>query len=45
MDGLEVLRRIKTDEATKMPPVVMMTASLENGDLAESYKLGRIVTL
>jgi CheY-like chemotaxis protein len=35
MDGLEVLRRIKTDEATKMPPV-MMTSSLENGDLAKS---------
>jgi two-component system, response regulator len=40
MDGLEVLRRIKTDEATKMTPVVMLTSSLENGDLAESYKLG-----
>ena len=40
MDGLEVLRRIKTDEATKMTPVVMLTSSLEDGDLAESYKLG-----
>jgi two-component system, response regulator len=39
MDGLEVLRRIKTDEAIKMTPVVMLTSSLENGDLAESYKL------
>ena len=40
VDGLEVLRRIKTDETTKMIPVVMLTSSLENGDLAESYKLG-----
>ena len=40
VDGLEVLRRIKTDETTKMIPVVMLTSSLENGDIAESYKLG-----
>ena len=40
VDGLEVLRRIKTDEATMMTPVVMLTSSLENGDLIKSYKLG-----
>jgi two-component system, response regulator len=40
MDGLEILRRIKTDEATKMIPVVMLSSSLEDDDIAESYKLG-----
>ncbi len=40
MDGLEVLRRIKTNKATMMTPVVMLTSSLHYSDLAESYKLG-----
>jgi two-component system, response regulator len=40
VDGLEVLRRIKTDEATKITPVVMLTSSLEDSELAESYRLG-----
>jgi two-component system, response regulator len=40
VDGLEVLRRIKSDETTKSTPVVMLTSSMENDDLAESYRLG-----
>jgi len=40
LGGLEVLRRIKSDERTKMIPVVMMTSSKEKKDIVESYKLG-----
>ncbi len=40
IDGLEVLRRLKTDERTQSIPVVVMTSSAEDSDLAESYKLG-----
>ena len=40
IDGLEVLRRIKADERTKMIPVVVLTSSREEPDLMESYKLG-----
>jgi CheY-like chemotaxis protein len=40
MDGLEVLRTIKKDEKLKTIPVVMLTSSREEPDLAESYKLG-----
>ena len=40
VDGLEVLRRVKTDERTKMIPVVVMTSSKEDRDMVESYKLG-----
>jgi two-component system response regulator len=40
MDGLEVLRRIKSDPRTKTIPVVVMTSSKEQADLADSYKLG-----
>jgi two-component system, response regulator len=40
MDGLEVLRTIKGDPALKMLPVVMLTSSREDSDLAESYRLG-----
>ncbi|MGZ3884766.1 MAG: response regulator, partial [Bacteroidia bacterium] len=38
--GLEVLRRIKTDERTKPIPVVVMTSSAEERDIIESYELG-----
>jgi two-component system, response regulator len=38
--GIEVLRRIKTDEQTCMTPVVVMTSSNEERDIVESYKLG-----
>lgn len=40
VDGLEVLKRIKSDPRTRAIPVVMMTSSKEEGDLVESYKLG-----
>jgi CheY-like chemotaxis protein len=40
VDGLEVLRQIKSDERTKMIPVVVLTSSKEERDLVESYKLG-----
>lgn len=40
VDGLEVLRRIKSDERTKLIPVVVLTSSKEESDLVESYKLG-----
>ena len=40
VDGIEVLRRIKADEHTRIIPVVMVTSSAEGRDVAESYKLG-----
>jgi len=40
IDGLEVLKRLKADERTKMIPVVMLTSSREQNDLVESYRLG-----
>src|SRR5271157_1207723 len=40
IDGLEVLRRIKSDDRTKVIPVVVLTSSNEERDLVESYKLG-----
>ncbi|HYM50697.1 MAG TPA: response regulator [Candidatus Limnocylindrales bacterium] len=40
IDGLEVLRRIKSDERTRTIPVVMLTSSREERDLVESYRLG-----
>ncbi|HEX7901737.1 MAG TPA: response regulator [Planctomycetota bacterium] len=40
IDGLEVLKRIKSDERTRMTPVVVMTSSREERDIVESYKLG-----
>ena len=40
VDGLEVLRRIKTDARTKRIPVVVMTSSREEHDVIESYDLG-----
>lgn len=40
VDGLEVLRRIKSDERTKMTPVAVLTSSKEDRDIVESYKLG-----
>lgn len=40
VDGLEVLRLLKQDEALKMIPVVMLTSSKEEQDLVASYKLG-----
>ncbi len=40
MDGLEVLQRIRSDERTKLLPVVVLTTSSEDRDRIESYKLG-----
>jgi CheY-like chemotaxis protein len=40
LDGLEVVRRVKTDERLKTIPVVMLTSSHEQGDLFKSYELG-----
>lgn len=40
VDGLEVLRQIKADDKLQSIPVVMLTSSREESDLARSYKLG-----
>ncbi|MFI5344918.1 MAG: response regulator [Elusimicrobiota bacterium] len=40
VDGLEVLRRVKSDPRTKEIPVVVLTSSREEKDLVESYRLG-----
>jgi len=40
VDGLEVLRRIRADERTKLTPVVILTSSKEEQDLINGYSLG-----
>jgi two-component system response regulator len=40
IDGLEVLRRLRTDERTKLLPVVILTSSKEEQDLVNGYRLG-----
>ena len=40
VDGLEVLRRVRSDELTKRIPVVILTTSREEQDVAQSYDLG-----
>jgi two-component system response regulator len=40
IDGLEVLRRIRTSEKTYLLPVVVLTSSSEDRDIIESYSLG-----
>ena len=40
VDGLEVLREIKSDAKLKMIPVVVLTSSKEEKDMVTSYKLG-----
>lgn len=40
VDGIEVLRRMKADGATRNIPVVMLTSSAEECDVIESYRLG-----
>jgi two-component system, response regulator len=40
VDGLEVLRRVRADARTKMLPVVILTSSREEQDLAAAYSYG-----
>jgi two-component system, response regulator len=40
IDGLEVLRRVRGDERTRLLPVVVLTSSSEEQDVIESYRLG-----
>lgn len=40
VDGMQVLERIKGDERTKTIPVVLMTSSREERDMARGYNLG-----
>jgi CheY-like chemotaxis protein len=40
VDGLEVLRRVKSDEKLQLIPVVVLTSSHEEKDLVTSYRLG-----
>jgi two-component system, response regulator len=40
VDGIEVLRRIKSDPETKFTPVVILTSSKEERDLVRGYDLG-----
>jgi two-component system response regulator len=40
VDGIEVLRTIKQEERTRRIPVVIMTSSQEEKDVAQSYDLG-----
>jgi CheY-like chemotaxis protein len=40
VDGLEVLRRIKSTDSTKTIPVVVLTSSQEERDVVRSYRLG-----
>jgi two-component system response regulator len=40
LDGLEVLRRLRSDERTKLLPVVILTSSNEEQDRVQGYGLG-----
>ena len=40
IEGLEVLRRIRSEESTRMLPVVVLTSSDEERDVVRSYQLG-----
>jgi two-component system response regulator len=40
IDGLEVLRRLRADDRTRLLPVVILTTSHEDQDLVTSYSLG-----
>src|SRR5688500_1914119 len=41
IDGLEVLKRIRADERTKLLPVVILTSSKEEQELIKGYAFGR----
>src|SRR3569833_148916 len=40
VDGLEVLRELRANDATKLTPVVILTSSVEEQDLIRGYGLG-----
>jgi two-component system, response regulator len=40
VNGLEVLQRIRADEATRLLPVVILTSSDEERDVIDGYRLG-----
>lgn len=40
VDGIEVLRRIKSDPRTRLIPLVVLTSSREESDLIRTYSLG-----
>jgi CheY-like chemotaxis protein len=40
IDGIEVLRRLREDDRTKLVPVVVLTTSSEEQDMLDSYSLG-----
>ena len=40
VDGIEVLRRLKADESTRVVPIVVMTSSNEERDVVQTYRLG-----
>jgi two-component system response regulator len=40
IDGLEVLKRIRSNEITSLLPVVILTSSIEESDVVNGYKLG-----
>ena len=40
IDGIDVLKRIREDERTKLLPVVILTSSKEEQDVVRSYELG-----
>jgi CheY-like chemotaxis protein len=40
INGIEVLKKLKADERTRLIPVVILTSSKEQGDLLSCYRLG-----
>jgi two-component system response regulator len=40
VEGLEVLRRLRADERTRLLPVVILTSSKEEQDLVNGYRFG-----
>jgi len=40
IDGIDVLRKLKSDEQKRIIPIVVLTSSKEERDIVESYKLG-----
>jgi len=40
LDGMDVLKRLRADERTRLLPVVILTSSKEEKDLTNGYRLG-----